>query len=266
MGTRKMTGRMKTAAWFGSLVLAQALALLATPAASGTSSPASDSSEILKKIDAFRAPFEEFVVRVRLTSFENGRRDETALFDAYISGPEKSLVIAREHANRGMKLLYVGGDMWIHLPDTHRPLRITPMQRMMGEASNGDIARLSLTEDYAAEEAGLEEVDGVPCRRIVLTAVRESTPYHRVVLLVQAENYRAVRAEFYLPSGMRFKTARYEEYKPLEGRMILTKMTIRDDLRRGRETTLEYLSFEKRTIPARYFNKNGLVELDINRP
>jgi len=264
MRVRNRTSRRIEAAGLGCLALA--LAFWAASAAGETPSPAGDSAEILRKIDAFRAPYPEFFLRVRVTSTENGRMEETALFDAYISGPEKSLVIAREHANRGMKLLYVGGDMWIHLPDTHRPLRITPMQRMMGEASNGDIARLSLTEDYAAEESGLKEVDGASCRRIVLTAVRESAPYHRVVLFVRAENYRAVRAEFYLPSGKLFKTARYEEYKPLEGRMILTKMTISDDLRRGRETTLEYLSFEKRTIPARYFNKNGLVDLAINRP
>jgi hypothetical protein len=264
MRVRNRTSRRFTAAGLGYLALA--LAFGAAPATGGASSPSGDSAEILRKIDAFRAPFEEFLVRVRVTSYQNGRIEETALFDAYISGPEKSLIIAREHANKGMKLLYVREDMWVHLPDTHRPLRITPMQRMMGEASNGDIARLSLAEDYAAEETGLEELDGTSCRRIVLTAVRESAPYHRVVLFVRVENYRAVRAEFYLPSGKRFKTARYEEYKPFEGRMILTKMTISDDLRRGRETTLEYLSFEKKTIPARYFNKNGLVELAVDRP
>jgi hypothetical protein len=264
MRTASMTGSIKTLAGLSCLVLA--LALPARGAPGEASSPAGDSAEILRKVDAFRAPYPEFVVRVRVTSFEKGRIRETGLFDAYISGPEKSLIIAREHVNRGMKLLYVREDMWVHLPDTHRPLRITPMQRMMGEASNGDIARLSLTEDYTAEESGLEEAEGRSRRRIVLTAVRESAPYHRIVLWVRAENYRAEKAEFYLPSGKRFKTARYEEYKPLEGRLILTKMTISDDLRRGRETTLEYLSFEKRTIPARYFNKNGLVELAVNRP
>ena len=264
MRAAKRPERVKTASGLCFLVLV--LALPFARGAAEASSPSPDSAEILAKIDAFRAPYSEFFVRVRVTSFEKGRIQETGLFDAYISGPEKSLIIAREHVNRGMKLLYVREDMWVHLPDTHRPLRITPMQRLMGEASNGDIARLSLTEDYRAEEAGREDVDGSSCRRIVLTAVHESAPYHRVVLWVRAENYRAQRAEFYLPSGKRFKTARYEEYKPFEGRMILTKMTISDDLRRGRETTLEYLSFEKRTIPARYFNKNGLVELAVNRP
>jgi hypothetical protein len=250
----------------GLVVLIFASVLPAAAATGGAPSFAGDSAEILARIDAFRAPYPEFVVQVRVTSLEDGRVRETGLFDAYISGPEKSLIIAREHANRGMKLLYVREDMWIHLPDTHRPLRITPMQRMMGEASNGDIARLSLSEDYVAQEAGLEEAEGRSCRRIVLTAIRQSAAYHRVVLWVRPEDYRMERAEFYLPSGKRFKTARYEEYEPLEGRTVLTRMTIADDLRQGRETTLEYLSFEKGTFPARYFNKNGLVGLAVSRP
>jgi hypothetical protein len=232
----------------------------------GTSAPAqtaaAESAAILRKLDAFRAPYPEFFLRVRLTSYVGDRIEETAVFDAYISGSEKSLVVAREHANRGMKLLYVREDMWIHLPDTHRPLRITPIQRLMGEASNGDIARLTLAEDYSAEDAGPVLEDGTACRRIVLTAARESAPYPRVVLRVRAEDFRPLVAEFFLPSGKRFKTARYEEYKPLEGRMILTRLTIRDDLRGNRATTLEYSSFEKKTIPVRFFNKNALADLN----
>jgi hypothetical protein len=156
--------------------------------------------------------------------------------------------------------------MWIHLPDTRRPLRITPMQRLMGEASNGDIARVSLTDDYTAEDQGPAVEEGADCRRILLTAARESAPYARIVLFVRASDFRSLKAEFFLPSGKRFKTARYEDYRPLEGRMVLTRMTITDDLQRDRTTTLEYLSFQKLAIPPRYFNKNGLVDLNVLQP
>ena len=80
MRTAKMTGRIKTAAGLGCLILA--IALPAMPAERQASSPAGDSAEILRRIDAFRAPYPEFVLRVRVTSLENGRIAETALFDA----------------------------------------------------------------------------------------------------------------------------------------------------------------------------------------
>ena len=252
---------------FFALALAAVAATAALPVrGSAPRAAAPDSASLLRKIDSFRVPYDEFLLRVRLTSRIGARVEETALFDAYISGPEKSLIVAREHENRGMKLLYIREDMWIHLPDTRRPLRITPMQRLMGEASNGDIARVSLTEDYTAEDQGPAVEESVDCRRILLTAARESAPYARIVLFVRASDFRSVKAEFFLPSGKRFKTARYEDYRPLEGRMVLTRMTITDDLQRERTTTLEYLAFKKISIPARYFNKNGLVDLNILQP
>jgi len=268
-GDRPMRNRSALLRAFVVAAVLLGTAALQAASIGASSSPQAavgESASLLNRIDAFRTPYKEFLVRVRLTSRIGARIDETALFDAYISGPEKSLIVAREHANKGMKLLYIREDMWIHLPDTRRPLRITPMQRLMGEASNGDIARVSLTEDYTAVDQGPAVEEATDCRKILLTAARESAPYARIILYVRASDFRSVKAEFYLPSGKRYKTARYEEYKPLEGRMVLTRMTIEDDLQRDRTTTMEYLAFEKKTIPARYFNKNGLVDLNILQP
>jgi len=220
---------------------------------------AEDSAILLKKIDAFRIPFKEFLVRTKITSFEHDRQTETAVFDAYISGEDKSLVIAREFKTRGMKILYVDEDMWVHLPDTHRPLRITPIQRLMGEASNGDIAQISFANDYSAEEKGLETVDGTACRKILLLAKKKSATYQKIVLFVREADYRSVKAEFYLTSGKHFKTAFYSEFKPVGGRMILSKTIIVDELQIWKRTELEYTTFEEKTIPARYFNKNNLI-------
>jgi hypothetical protein len=220
---------------------------------------AEDSAGILKKIDAFRIPYKEFLVRTKITAFERDRPTETAVFDAYISGQDKSLVIAKEYKTWGMKILFVDEDMWVQLPDTHRPLRITPIQRLMGEASNGDIAQISLTNDYTAEEKGLETVDGTACRKILLTARRKSATYQKIILFVREADYRSVKAEFYLTSGKHFKTAFYMEYKPIGGRMILSKTIIVDELQNWKRTELEYTAFEEKTIPARYFNKNNLI-------
>jgi hypothetical protein len=56
-----------------------------------------------------------------------------------------------------MKVLMKGDDMWINLSGSRRALRITPMQRLMGEASNGDVAKLSFSRDY---NATILEADG----------------------------------------------------------------------------------------------------------
>jgi len=220
-----------------------------------------ETREILDRIDAFRIPYTDFLIQVRITSFVRDKVQEEAVFDSYISGNDRSLVIAREYKTRGMKILYVKENMWIHLPNTHRPIRITPIQRLMGEASNGDIARVGFGEDYDAECIGEAEHDGVLCDRILLKARAEASTYAQIILTVRKRDYRPLRADFYLLSGKHFKTATYDEYSPIAGKLILTRMTIRDEVRRSRKTVLEYGRIEQKTIPDRYFNKNYLIHV-----
>ena len=216
---------------------------------------------ILGRIDAYRIPYSDFLIQVRITSYVGDKVREEALFDSYISGNDRSLVIAREYKTRGMKILYVKENMWVHLPNTHRPIRITPIQRLMGEASNGDIARVGFGEDYDAERIGEGDYNGVPCDRILLTARAEASTYDRIVLTVRKRDYRPLRADFFLLSGKHFKTATYDEYSPIAGKSILTRMTIRDEVRRTRKTVLVYERIERKSIPDRCFNKNYLVHV-----
>ena len=222
---------------------------------------ADESTTILKRIDAFRMPYDQFLIRVKITSFEEARIKETALFDAYINGNEKSLVIAKKYKTKGLKILYVNENMWIHMPNTHRPLRITPIQRLMGEASNGDVARVGYGDDYTAEYKGEEGVGGVPCQEILLTARKKSATYHKILLYAQRSDFRPVKARFYLLSGKHFKTAIYEHFEPVGGKVILKRMTIYDAIQKGLKTTFEYVLIKEREIPAKYFNKNYLIHV-----
>lgn len=216
---------------------------------------------ILNKIDNFCIPYRDFLIQTKITSYEHGKVKETAVFDAYISGPEKSLVIARQYKTRDMKILYVDEKMWVHLPQTHRPIRITPIQRLMGEASNGDVARVGFGEDYSAELAGTEMIHGVPCQKILLIAKKPSATYYRILLFVREIDYRPVKADFHLLSGKHFKTAYYESFRPVGNKQILEKMTIYDALRNWKKTTFEYVKIEEKRIPVKYFNKNYLIHV-----
>jgi hypothetical protein len=222
---------------------------------------ADESSQILEKIDYFRVPYNDFLIRTRITSYEKETVKETAVFDAYISGPEKSLVIAKDYKTKDMKLLYVEENMWVYLPNTHRPIRITPIQRLMGEASNGDVARVNLSGDYDVMQLGTVDIEGVLCLKLQLTARKKSATYHRIILYVREQDFRSLKAEFFLLSGKHFKTAYYEEYKPVAGRMTLSKMTIFDAIQKEKKTVFEYILIEDKTLPTKYFNKNYLIHI-----
>jgi len=245
---------------FPSVLLCSALALfIAASPRDGEAQSAPAADPRLEKIDAIRLADRDALVRTKIAQYEGDRLVETAVFDVYISGRDKSLVIARSYKSEGMKILYVGENMWAHFPDTQRPIRITPVQRMLGEASNGDIARLSLSGDYRVDEDVAEDIDGLPCRKLLLSAVRKSASYGRIILTARAEDLRPIKAELFLISGKHAKTAYYEEYRPHDGRMALARMTIRDLIEPAKRTVFEYADIKPVVLPEKYFNKNYLV-------
>ncbi|MFZ5518848.1 MAG: outer membrane lipoprotein-sorting protein [Candidatus Zhuqueibacterota bacterium] len=217
--------------------------------------------DILKKIDAFRVPYQEFLVRTKITTYENDELKETAIFDAYMNGNDKSLVVAREHKTKGMKLLYVEENMWVQLPNSQRPIRITPIQRLMGEASNGDVARVSLADDYTAGMIAGETVNEIACHKLQLLAKKKTATYHKIILYVRQGDYRPVKAEYFVTSGKHIKTAFFETFRSFAGKVILEKMIIYDELNKNSKTIFEYLKIEEKKIPVKYFNKNYLIHV-----
>ena len=130
------------------------------PAANVISKPEPDAAAMLRKVDEFRNPLNFYSVDVELTMLH---ADETRTFGfrVYGNGPETSLLEFRTPAtDKGKYYLMLKDDMWIYLPNASRPIRISPLQRLAGEASNGDVARANYSTDYTAELGGEDTVDG----------------------------------------------------------------------------------------------------------
>lgn len=222
---------------------------------------AQSADSLLARVDGFQVPYEEFLSRTRITTYQDGAVDEDAVFDAYISGPEKSLVIQKEGRNREMKILYHEEKLWVSLPGSRRPLRITPIQRLMGQASNGDVARVGFRNDYTVQATRPDTVAGEVCRVLRLKAKKASSTYASIDLWVRAVDNRPVKADFYLTSGKLLKRAKYDRYELYQGRPLLKGMTLFDEIRKNEKTVFIYEKIEPRSIPAHYYNKNYLVHV-----
>src|SRR5438034_472130 len=123
------------------LISASVTALAATPGAP-------DAQELMRRSDAARNGYTSFVVRVKISSFETGKQDEEHLYSVSQKGTDKTHVEFLSPREKGRFLLMAGDDMWMYLPDTSRPIRITPLERLTGNASNGDVARTNYAVDY----------------------------------------------------------------------------------------------------------------------
>jgi hypothetical protein len=132
----------------------------------------------------------------------------------------------------------------------------------MGDASNGDVARTNFSRDYKPKLVGEEQINNKECYKLELTATNEAATYQRVEYWVTKNDFKPIKAELYLASGRHYKSVIYNEYKQVVGgKYLLAKMTLYDRLRENKYTIMEYLKYEQKDLPEKYFNKNFLTQL-----
>ncbi|HEY1159749.1 MAG TPA: outer membrane lipoprotein-sorting protein [Terracidiphilus sp.] len=212
-----------------------------------------EAAAILKRADAFRNGWPSYVLHVKITSFESGKADEEKLYEVSQKGTEKTYVEFMSPREKGQHLLMLGDDMWVYLPDTSRPIRITPLERLSGDASNGDVARTNYAADYTPVYLRTEKVGAEECHVLDLTARRKGATYQRILFWVRAEDDRPVKAEFYLTSGKLIKCATFDDFITVGGRNQLRRMTLYDQIRHNSSSVLEYSGIAPRELPDKLF-------------
>jgi len=235
------------------ILLAAFLITCAVVCHAATPSTAPDADAILKRADTFRNGWPSYVLHVRITNFEGDKSDEVKLYEVSQKGTEKTYVEFMSPREKGQHLLMLGDDMWVYLPDTSRPIRITPLERLSGDASNGDIARTNYAADYSPVFVRTEMVGTEQCNVLELTAKRKGATYQRIIFWVRVEDARPVKAEFYLTSGKHIKSATFDEYASVGGKVQLRRMTLYDEIRHNSHSVLEYSGIAPRELADKLF-------------
>jgi len=218
----------------------------ATPAAP-------DAGMLLKQSDRFRNGWPSYMVHVKITDFAAGKPDEEHLYEVSQKGADKTYVEFMSPREKGEHLLMLGDDMWVYLPDTSRPVRITPLERLTGDASNGDVARTNYAADYSPVYLRTEKVGSTDCYVLELTARRKGATYQRILFWIRVQDARPVKAEFYLTSGKHIKSASFDEYELIGGQMLLRKLTLYDEILHNSHSVLEYSGATPRALPDKLF-------------
>ena len=243
-----------------SLLLIMLVGFLITCALVGHAAPASaasaqvpDATDLLKRSDAFRNGWPSFVTHVKITNFEAGKADEEELYQVSQKGTDKTYVEFMSPREKGRHLLMLTDDMWIYLPDTSRPVRITPLERLSGDASNGDVARTNYAIDYTPSFVRTEKVGDTGCYVLDLAAKRKGATYQRILYWIRVEDARPVKAEFYLTSGKHIKSATFDDFVNFDGRLLLHRLTLYDEIRHNSHSVLEYTGSVPRSLPDKLF-------------
>ena len=224
---------------------------------------------MVKNADRYRLDSASAKVVSLVSLYENGQLDKTREYNVYTRENRESLVLFKSQVEAGQKMLMLGDNYWLVMPKSRRPIRITPMQKLLGEASVGDISTLTWSEDYHATFVKSEQLDLEDQSRAVnflrLRATTKGASYAKIDLWLNQEDDFPVKADLYLHSGKLAKQAWFTSGER-EGQQRVVSMTLLDQIQPAKKTVIEYQEITPFELEDKYYNpayltRNALSEL-----
>jgi len=165
---------------------------------------------------------------------------------------------------KGRKLLMKDRNMWFVKPGLSKPVPISPRQKLLGGASNGDIASTNYAGDYTIENVTQDIFNTELCFLYDLKARTKNVTYDRIRYWVSLQRKIGLKAEFFTLSGKMFKTAFFEYDHTImingQKRPFVSKMTITNAMVETEKTIMAYHDIKISEISASAFNLNLLVK------
>lgn len=216
-----------------------------------------DVAALLRTADRYRTGGEHLQVETEVTVLKpDGSVDKERRYTVFAQPERRSLVLMRSPSEVGQKVLMLGDDFWLLMPGSQRPMRITPAQKLLGEASTGDIATMNWAEDYDGAVVGSEPCPGATdrtCRHLSLQASRRGASYRRIELWVGVAKGEPVAADLYLQSDKLAKQARFIVDLPGAPTRV-DEMLLQDRLGANKVTRVRYLSRHAKQVPDTWLN------------
>jgi hypothetical protein len=240
--------------------------------------PPPSARSIIVRSDAVRNPAIPFRIDLRLTEYVDGversevlLRDFSKIDDA--SGQFKNLVIYREPPrDLGKAVLMVGTTMWFYDPASKSSIRISPQQRLVGQASQGDVITVNLARDYTAKllgaAGGVKLLDADrkarSCWHVELTPANDSAIYGKIEYWVEKKSYRPVKGKFYSDSGRLLKIAYYHKYEKHLGAFRPCETILIDGVNTHLVTTINTSGHRAMEIPDSWYQRAYLPYLKVD--
>jgi hypothetical protein len=228
--------------------------------------------QVVEQADRIRNPQQPFQVTLRLVEYRNGKLREAATLQLH-SKPQPDTRRYRNlarflepAADVGKILLMDEADLWFFDPASSASIRISPQQRLVGQAANGDVMTASFALDYQARIVAEETVRDADNKeraawRLELTAANGQAVYLRIDYWVERGTHLPVKARFFVDSGRALKLAFYRKYTPQLGQLRAGEMIILDEVDTSVVTKMTFTGYAAQDIPDQWFNRDYLPRL-----
>jgi hypothetical protein len=225
---------------------------------------------LLAASDAVRNPPGSFSVQLTLTEFRKGvqtNRSGLLIYSKPSSsgGQYSNLVRFMAPARDANKLmLRSGNDLWFYDPATKASVRISAQQRLLGQASNGDVMATQLARDYSAQwvgEAVVKDGEGRECACVHLRLKSTGThvPYPSVEYWINPSNQQPVLAKFFTSEGRLLKTAYFRKFHLVLGLQRPSETVIIDGLDPDWVTLMQSTQVTSREVPDSWLQRDYLA-------
>lgn len=248
-----------------------AFALLAVAA----SAEAQSAQEIIAASDKVRNPGKPFRVTNTLTEYVSGSARSSSTLVVYAkvdaaSGQFRDLVRYIEPARDAGKMALLDGTvLWFYDPASKASVRISPQQRLIGQASIGDVLTVNLAVDYTGTLAGAETIEDSArknreCWHLDMKAANDHATYNRVEYWIEKQTYYPIKAKFYSDSGRLLKILYYGKFATALGGIRPTEAIIIDAVDSALVTRIDFGDYQYQEIPESWFQRDYLPRLRID--
>ena len=253
----------------------QAAALLPVVPWFGPARAEPDAQALLAASDVIRNPSQPFRVLVTLTEFEKSVQVNTTTLVSYArtlesGGQFASLVrFVLPARDAGKVMLKNGSDLWFYDPGTKSSVRISPQQRLIGQAANGDVVTVNFARDYTAAIAAEENITDGERRprkayKLQLTAASPDATYGAIELWLDTTSHAPLKARFFAESGRLLKTAFYRKFQQQLGADRPSETVIIDGLDPQAVTLVRLSDYGARNVPTSWFQKDYLPRFNAD--
>jgi hypothetical protein len=237
------------------------VAMLVLSSQSLYAAPPSNADATVAKAEEIRCPPEDYVVDVELTDVKSeGGKTDTRAYESFLKGKDKALVkfVLPADENR-TRVLMVDTDMWVQMPTTAKPVRVSARQKLMGNAAYGDVARLTFVGNYTAKFVREDKFGQEDAWVFDLTAIAgRPVTYDRVEYWVSRATNRPLRAYYQTAAGKIIREGLFEGYAEVFGKSRPQRFVLVDHLRKDHVTTLLFKNPRKKNLPDLLFEKQNL--------
>ena len=257
------------------LLLASPAMLLALGASAQTSAQTPAARDIVVAADRVRNPGQAYRVTSTLTEYVSGRARDSNVLSVYAkedprSGQFRNLIrYIQPPRDAGKIVLLDNNVMWFYDPASKTSVRISPQQRLIGQASIGDVLTVNFAIDYTAELTGSETVQDAArkervCHRLDMKAATALANYARVEYWIEKESNLPIKAKFYADSGRLLKILYYRGFSNWLDRIRPAEAVIIDAVDTSLATTVTFSEPRYQEIPDIWFQRDYLPRLVLD--